>query len=145
MSVKSENATKLFKNGLNCSQSVSVSFCEDYCLTGELALKISCGFGGGVRSGEICGAASGAAMVIGLKYGNSNIEDQDQKRYCYSKTSEFLKKFRDKNGSIICRDLLGCDISTEIGAKQANDKELFSTICVNLVRNAVELLEDLGY
>lgn len=145
MSVKSENAVELFNKGLNCSQSVFAFFSEDYGLNREFALKIGCGFGGGVRSGEICGAVSGAVMVIGLKYGNGCIEDMESKANCYSKTSEFLDKFRERNGSIVCRDLLECDISTEIGMRLARDKGLFSTTCVEMVRNSIELLEDLGY
>jgi C_GCAxxG_C_C family probable redox protein len=145
MSTKSENALKLFSSGLNCSQSVLVSFCESYGLSRESALKIACGFGGGIRSGDVCGAVSGAVMVIGLKYGNSDITDLDSKRNCYMQTSEFLKLFREKNGSIVCRDLLGCDISTESGMKQAKDKGLFTTVCVDLVKDAIELLENLGY
>lgn len=145
MGAKSEKAVELFKKGLNCSQAVFVSFCEDYGLGSELALKIGCGFGGGVRSGEICGAVSGAVMVIGLKYGNGSIEDLEAKKNCYAKTSEFLAKFREMNGSVVCRDLLGCDISTESGLQLAKDKGLFSTTCVDMVRSSSELLEDLGY
>ena len=145
MGTKSEKAVELFKKGLNCSQAVFASFCEDYGLGSEFALKIGCGFGGGVRSGEICGAVSGAVMVIGLKYGNGSIEDLESKGNCYAKTSEFLDKFRDINGSVVCRDLLGCDISTAAGLQLAKDKGLFSTTCVDLVRSSCELLEGLGY
>lgn len=145
MGAKSEKAVELFKKGLNCSQAVLVSFCEDYGLGSELALKIGCGFGGGVRSGEICGAVSGAVMVIGLKYGNGSIADLESKGTCYAKTSEFLAKFRERNGSVVCRDLLGCDISTEAGLQLAKDKGLFSTTCADMVSSSIELLEDLGY
>lgn len=145
MSEKSEKAVVQFKAGLNCSQSVLASFCEEYGLSRELALKTACGFGGGVRSGEICGAVSGAVMVIGLKHGNGSLEDLQSKGRCNVKTSEFIAKFRDGNGSIICRDILACDISTEQGMNIAKEKGLFSTTCVEMVKNAIELLENLGY
>ena len=95
--------------------------------------------------GEVCGAVSGAVMVIGLKYGNYNLEDMDAKTLCYSKTTEFCQAFRERCSSVICRELLKCDISTEDGMRQAKGKGLFATTCVDLIDKAVELLEELGY
>lgn len=145
MSSRSDKAVSLFNAGLNCSQAVFSAFCEDYGLSRATALRIGCGFGGGVRSGEICGAVSGAVMVIGLKYGNDRIEDLEAKMNCSEKTIAFLNRFRTSNGSITCREILGCDISTDEGRRMATERDLFSTTCVDMVRNSVELLEDMGY
>ena len=138
MSIQSEGAKELFLEGYNCSQSVLATFSEKYSLSKVQALGIACGFGAGLRAGEICGAVSGAVLVIGLKYGAD-------KPTCYEKTVEFNNSFRQKNGYIVCRDILGYDISTEVGMNTAKEKGLFKTTCVDMVISAVEILEELGY
>ena len=138
MSIQSEGAKELFLEGYNCSQSVLATFSEKYSLSKVQALGIACGFGAGARAGEICGAVSGAILVIGLKYGAD-------KTTCYEKTVEFNNSFRQKNGYIVCRDILGYDISTEVGMNTAKEKGLFKTTCVDMVISAVEILEELGY
>lgn len=140
-----ETAAKLFSQGFNCSQSVFAAFSEKYGLPSDIALKIGCGLGGGLRSGEVCGAVSGAVMVIGLRYGHSDSADTESKRLCYIKTAEFLQEFKKLNNSIICRELLGCDISNPDGMNTAQEKGLFGTTCVKMVCDAVDLLERLGY
>jgi C_GCAxxG_C_C family probable redox protein len=145
MSANQELAVGLFKSGLNCAQAVISVFCEKYGMDKETAHKIACGLGGGFRSGEVCGAASGAVLVVGLKYGQCKAEDAESKANCYAKTEEFLGKFREKNRSIVCREILGIDISTENGKKHAQEKALFRTICDDMVKSAVMILEDLGY
>lgn len=142
---KCEKAKELFSKGFNCSQSVFTAFAEKYGLPQETALKIACGFGSGMRNGEVCGAVSGAVMVIGLKYGQSIATDNESKSLCYSKTVEFTKAFRERNSSIICRDLLGCDISTGKGMDYAKQHNLFKTTCVDMICSSVKLLEELGY
>lgn len=145
MSTKSEIAAELFDSGFNCSQSVLAVFCEQYGLDKETALKMSCGFGGGMRSGEVCGAVSGAVLVIGLKYGQFEADDKASKDACYSKTVEFLDAFRAKNKSVVCRQILGCDISTKEGYAQAQSGNMFKTTCVDMIKSSVEILEELGY
>lgn len=145
MSKKMENAIQLFQSGLNCSQAVMVSFCENYGVDKKTALKMACGFGGGLRSGEVCGAVSGAVMVIGLKYGNDNVEEGNSKMDCYGKTVEFMTRFRESHQTVVCRNLLGHDISTESGMKNAKEQGLFDTTCVQLIVDAIELLEEMEY
>ena len=145
MSAKEELATSRFGEGFNCAQSVFSVFCEDYGLNKDTALKTACGLGSGFRSGEVCGAVSGAVLVIGLKYGHCDAGDAVAKANCYKKTEEFLDVFRQKNTSIVCRDLLGLDVSTDEGREQAQERNLFRTKCDDLVRIAVLILEELGY
>lgn len=142
---KSEKAAELFTKGFNCSQSVFSVFAEKYGLSEELALKIGCGFGGGMRNGEICGAVSGAVMIIGLCYGHSDGSDNQSKALCYQKAREFTESFKAKQGSIICRDLLGIDIFEGDGMNIANGKGLFRTTCVDMIKCSVQLLEEMGY
>jgi len=145
MSKKCDQAVELFNSGFNCCQAVLAVFCEGYGLDRTTALKLACGFGGGVRSGEICGAASGAVMVIGLKTGHCEAADMAAKSNCYAKTVQFLDAFRARNRSVVCREILGCDISTKAGYAKAHSAGLFGTTCVDMVAGAVEILERLGY
>ena len=131
-------ASGLFDSGMNCAQSVLGAFCDDYGVTQDTAFKMACGFGSGVRSAEICGAVTGAVLVTGLKYGQS-------KETCNSKTEEFIKRFRDENGNIVCREILDCDITTPTGKEKAVKENLFNTTCVDMVKSAVRILEELGY
>lgn len=145
MKANSDKAVEYFNSGFNCAQSVFSTFAEKYGLPEDLALKIASGLGGGFRSGEICGAVSGAVLAIGLKLGQCIAEDAETKKHCNAKTEEFIKIFRDTYGAITCRDMLGCDISTEAGRARAVEGNLFETICVERVKQAVNLLEKLGY
>jgi len=145
MSLKQESAVDIFSKNFNCAQSVISVFCDKYGMDKETALKISGGLGGGFRSGDICGAVSGAVLVIGLKYGHCIEGDLDMKRNCNSKTIEFLNEFRAQNKAITCRDILQCDISTPEGMEEARSKNLFKTVCVDMVKSAVSMLEKSGY
>ncbi len=143
MSEKSEEAVERFKKSFNCSQAVLVSFSEQFGLDSDKACKVATGFGGGMRMGGTCGAVTGAFMVLGLKYGNTTAEDKEGKANTYKKIEEYTKRFKVRNGSITCRELLGCDVSTPEGMKEAKDKNLFSSICPNIVQDAVEILEEM--
>ena len=145
LSTKQDFAVELFTSGFNCSQSVLAAFCEQYGLDRETALKTACGFGGGCRSGEICGAVSGAVLTIGLKFGHCQPGDIESKSNCYAKTTEYLNAFKAKNGSIICREILGCDISSKEGMELAKSKNLFKTTCVDMVKSAASILEESDY
>lgn len=138
-----ERAINLLNNGCNCCQATLLPLCNDLGLDAETALKISCGFGGGMTQGEVCGTVSGAIMLLGLKNGNGSIEDQEAKEKTRELVKEFCGKFRQKNGSIICRELLGCDTSTESGKKYAEDNNLKKKICEGLLKDAIELVNKL--
>jgi C_GCAxxG_C_C family probable redox protein len=144
MSAKSEQAVRKFRKGFNCSQAVLSVYVEEFGLCRETALKIACGFGGGMgRMALTCGAVTGAFMVIGLKYGNTTAEDKEAKAKTYKKVKEYTNRFKARNDSVTCRELLGCDLSTPEGMKEAQDKDLSSSICPRMVQDAVEILEEM--
>ena len=145
MSEKSDRAAALFSSGFACSQSVLAVFCEDYGLDSEIALKLSSGLGGGFKCGEICGAVSGSVLVIGLKCGQFDVADTESKAVCTNKTREFLRIFRKRNHSVVCREILGCDVFSQKGKEKAAKENLFKTVCVDMVTSAVNILEELGY
>ncbi|MCD1295144.1 hypothetical protein CUJ83_09050 [Methanocella sp. CWC-04] len=139
-----EEAVSTFNNGFNCAQAVISTYSERYGLEKELAFKVSCAFGGGIcRTGDTCGAVTGALMVLGLQYGMSKAGDDQKKQETYARAAEFIDRFRSRNGSIVCRDLLGCDISKPEGSKAAKENRLFETICPKMVRDAAEILDDM--
>lgn len=145
MSERSEKAVSYFEN-FNCAQSVIAACGPDFGLDRETALRIAGGFGGGMgRLGEVCGAVTGAFMVIGLKHGKSHPEDDESetKEKAYALVCEFADRFHARHGSILCRELLGCDIGTPEGSAQAREKGLFGDLCPRLVQSAVEILEQM--
>jgi C_GCAxxG_C_C family probable redox protein len=141
---KREEALKSFSGQFNCSQSVFNVFAEELGLTREQALKVSCGFGGGMaRMGKTCGAVTGAFMAISLKYGKWKPEDNEARDLTYSKIQQFVEEFEKKHKSTVCSELLGCDYGTAEGRKFASENDLHSKVCNNLVSDAVEIVEEL--
>jgi C_GCAxxG_C_C family probable redox protein len=139
-----DSAAALFSQGLSCSQAVLSAYAAEYGLEKDSASKIASGFGGGMgRMAQTCGAVTGAYMVIGLKYGAVSGQDQDAKLKTYRLVREFTDRFTAKNGSAVCRDLLGCDISTAEGFDEMKRKGLHGTVCVKLVRDACEILDEM--
>ncbi len=101
-------------------------------------------FGGGMaRMGETCGAVTGALMVIGLKYGMTQAKDEAARDKTYKLAQEFAERFKARHKSMLCRELLGYDLSKPEQRKAAFDKGLFTTICPQFVRDAVEIVEQL--
>ena len=147
MSTREEKAIELFSggNGYNCAQAVIGVFCEENGLDLNTGFKLANGFGGGIRSGEVCGAVSGAIMAIGLKCGFFVEKDFEQKRFCYKKTDEFIKMFKSENGSILCRDLLGADIRSPDDFKNPEIRELFKTVCPKAIGTAVRIVENMEF
>jgi C_GCAxxG_C_C family probable redox protein len=133
-----ERAVDFFEEGFNCCQAVLSSYGPRFGLDRESALKIASGFGGGVgHLGESCGAVTGALMVIGLK------GDASAPEATYRLVDRFLDKFKARQGSIFCRQLLGYDISTPQGLQAIKDRGLFDNLCPNFVRASAEILEDI--
>lgn len=145
MKTTAVEALAYFNNGLNCAQAVLSAFCETYGLSKEFAYRLANGLGSGFRAGEVCGAVSGAILVIGLKHGQNSLDDFEAKKNCNTNTEEFIHLYQSINGSIICRELLGCDVSTKAGMEMALEKNLYNTVCADKIKNAINLLEDLGY
>ena len=137
-------AKKYFNNGLNCAQSVLYTFNDEINIADQELLKLSAGFGGGMgRSGRTCGAVTGAYMVIGLKYGMGTDKDQDAKDRTYQIVNDFSNKFQEKNGSMMCREILGCDITTTEGRAYFDKNELLEKKCFRCVESAAEILENI--
>lgn len=141
---KIEKAVSRFNEGFSCSQAILSTYGEDYGLSRDLALRIATPFGGGIgRMGEICGAVTGAFMVIGLKHGVTDVDDKETKEKAYNLAKEFTDNFKSRNKAIACKELLGCDIGKPEGMNFAKEKDLFNVLCPRLVRDAAEILEQI--
>jgi C_GCAxxG_C_C family probable redox protein len=141
---KAENARATFRKGFNCSQAVLSSFGEELGLDPVMAYKVAAAFGGGMgHMGETCGAVTGAFMVIGLKYGLT-VSDGSQSHWeAFSAVQDFVKQFKLRHGSIVCRDLLGLDISDRNAFSEAMKQGVPQKICPKLVQDAAEIVETL--
>jgi len=141
---RAEQAAALFKEGFSCSQAVFSVFAPDLGVDREKALKLASAFGGGIgRTGETCGAVSGAIMAIGLKYGRTRGDDEETREKTYALAREFMERFGAKNDTTRCKDLLGVDIGTPEGLQKIREDESYEEKCTGLVRDAVEILEDM--
>jgi C_GCAxxG_C_C family probable redox protein len=106
-------------------------------------MRLAAGFAGGMRCGETCGAVTGAFMVLGLRHSAEDCATQPGRAETYGRVVEFADRFRQRNGALSCRELLGCDISTPEGLAQAKEQGLFRTTCVQMVQDAAEILEEM--
>jgi C_GCAxxG_C_C family probable redox protein len=141
---KADHAASVFADGFNCAQAVFSSVAPGLGLDEGTAARIATAFGGGMaRMGGTCGVVTGAFMALGLARGNSLPADKETKEMTYVIALEFVKRFMERNGSIACRDLLGCDIGTHEGHERAKQQGLFDTVCSKLVKDSVEMLEDM--
>jgi len=139
-----ERAADYFARGFNCSQSVLAAYAKQFGLTEEQALKAAGGFGGGMgRMAETCGAVTGAIMVIGLKFASTTPGDIQGKENAYAVVREFVHRFKGRNVTVLCRELLDCDISTPEGIKRAQQEKLIKKCCPKLIQDAAEILDQL--
>ena len=140
---KAEKARKQFEKGFSCAPAVLSTYSEHFGLGEELALRIACGFGGGIgRMGRTCGAVTGAVMVIGLKHGQSNAADEEAGRETRKLVKEFIDKFTALHGSVECRELIGYDLSNSAELKLARKNKVFEDKCPNFVYDSACILED---
>lgn len=139
---KTEMAVKLFCDGYNCAQAVLGAFAEEVGLSESLLLKMAAPFGGGVgRQREICGAVSGMLMAYGLLYGYDTPETGEIKMQLYEQTRALCDRFKDENGSIICRDIL--KNAETGGTPEARTEQYYhERPCVRCVRTAAEILDE---
>lgn len=108
--VYGERAGKLFREGYNCSQSVAGAFCEEMGMERDQLFRMASSFGGGMgRMREVCGCVSGMFLVAGYFYGYDDPKAYEEKKELYGRIQELARRFREENGSIICRELLGLD------------------------------------
>ena len=139
---KSERAAGYMKIGYNCSQAIVKTYAEDVGLNEEEIVKMASVLGGGIgRTGHVCGAVSGAALIIGAKFGSTDNTKLESKDKAYQKGRELFKRFTAENKSILCSEILGYDISSKEGLMQARQSGVFIQKCPGFVSSAARILE----
>jgi len=133
-------AQERFEQKFNCSQSVFSAFATKFGISDEIALKLASPFGGGTaHQGHVCGAVTGALMVLGLQKGNATPETKDETNRL---AEEYIKRFQGLHGSILCRELTGYDISNPDEFQKARESRVFNDTCPGLVKGAAELVSE---
>lgn len=112
------------------------------CDVKKITKSLGTSSGGGARNGQMCGAVSGALMVLGLKFGHFEFENQEQKSKNYGISVEFTNRVKEKCGSIVCKEMLNADLTTEEGKAKIAEKNLFRTLCPKIIADVVEILEE---
>jgi C_GCAxxG_C_C family probable redox protein len=142
---RGEAAAAMVAGSWNCAQAVLGVFCDDLGLDREAAMKLASGFGAGMaRRQEVCGAVSGAIMVIGLRHGQAREGDKAAKEAAYRLSREMMDRFQARFNSCLCRELLpGIDLATEAGHERYKAEGWSQKICRPCVRFAVGLLEEI--
>jgi len=135
---KREKAVQMHKSGYNCAQAVFAVFADELGLDEDTALRIASSFGGGFgKLGEVCGAFSGMAMVLGMREGHIDPAVPATKMEHYARVRAIADQFKAENGSIVCRELLaGVEVDTPEGKKILKKKS-----CNDLIAFAVDLMD----
>lgn len=142
---KLDAALDLFSRQFNCAQAILGAYGPAEGLDETHCLMVAAPFGGGIaRLGEACGAVTGALMVLGLRYGREAAADPAGKAALYDRARRFAEQFKARNESIVCRELLGCDISTPEGWQQVQERQTHLTVCPKFIRDAAELLDGMA-
>ncbi len=147
---RASRAGELFFEGYNCAQSVFCAFDDVTGFDRDLSARLASSFGGGLgRLREVCGAVSGAAMVLGAARGYADPEDRNAKKEHYERVRAFAEKFRESEGSIICRELLaGSGNAAEAAGAGGDPRERTAEYyrdrpCPGLVMRAARILEEM--
>lgn len=136
-----EKARHLFMEGCNCAQAVFTAFCDVTGLPARQAMRLSSSFGGGIgRMREVCGAVSGACMVLGWLYGYDTPGDDAAKAAHYARVQELAKGFRERHGSLLCRELLEKP-DTSPNPTARTEAFYHSRPCAQFVYDAAELVD----
>ena len=135
-------ASELFLSGYNCSQAVFGALADIYDISDEQAARLSASFGGGIgRVREMCGACSAMALLEGLQSGATKAEDSAGKQANYSNVQSLIQRFKEQNGSYLCRELLQLrkDAPTPPTPDERTAEYYRQRPCLRMVESAVRI------
>ncbi len=146
MENRAEYGKELFLQGYSCAQAVVCAYADVLGIDESKLRRLASSFGGGMgRLREVCGTVSGMFMVAGLLYGSDVVGDRELKSAHYKLIQELAAKFREKNGSIVCRELLGLTRPEGTYVPEERTPEYYKKRpCAEFVRQAIEILEEYG-
>lgn len=133
---RAEAARQSFLKSMHCSKAILETYAPAYGVSAEAARRLATGLAVGMGAGHECGAVTGAYLILGLACG-------PKEKKVFAKMEEFNREFRARHRELGCSQLLGVDMGTAEGVKQAGKKGLFKTACPGYVRSAAEILEKL--
>lgn len=145
MQNKKSKALLYFNNRFNCAQSVFTTFGPELGLSEDECLRIATVFGAGMgKQQHVCGAISGALMVLGLKFGKALNDQEIKKEDTNEKAAQLLETFKLKHGSISCKDLLkGLNMNDDQELQKIQELGLFENNCENYIQDIVDITENL--
>lgn len=136
-------AREYFLSGYNCAQSVFLTYASRYGFDKETALKLSSSFGGGMgRMREVCGAVSAMFMIAGLEKGYIENNNDEIKAQHYKRIQDLANKFKEKHGTIICRELLGLDIDDKPIPSKRTSKYYSERPCEQFIADACNIINE---
>ena len=140
-----KEAERLFLEGYNCAQAVFCAFCDETGLPLDDAARMASSFGGGMgRLREVCGTVSGALLALGILRGYADPADPEAKKVHYRLVQEYARRFREKNGTIVCRELLKDVPVTPGGVPEPRTPEFYARRpCLRLAGEAAAILDEL--
>jgi C_GCAxxG_C_C family probable redox protein len=138
-----EKAINYFSKDFNCSQSVFAAYSEKFGIDEKDAQKIASGFGGGIgRTQDICGAVTGAIMVLGCRYHNGN-DVAGSKTLVYEKTKKLISEFKELHNTVECLDLTGVDINKEGGMELFKTLNIHENKCNGYIKDVCKILDEM--
>lgn len=140
---KSDQAVMQFLDGFRCSQAVLGAYAQDFNLDIDLARKISLGLAAGSGNGGECGAVSAAYLVLGLKFGFPDPGEPEKLSRMFDRIQAFSQRFKMRHEQIDCPKLIGLDIFSPEGRQAFADNDIKKLRCVNFVKDAVLILEEI--
>ncbi|MCS7338214.1 MAG: C-GCAxxG-C-C family protein [Verrucomicrobiae bacterium] len=130
-------AEDLFQAGFCCAESVFAAVAEGCGIRSELIPKVATGFCGGMaRTGNVCGAVTGAVMGISLATGRTSPNGSRETNH--KLTQQLMREFEARFGTIICRELIGCRLDTPEGHKHFIEHGLRAK-CAEFTRQAARM------
>lgn len=138
---KPEHAKNQFLKSMNCSQAILETYAPSMGMSVQQARKVAAAFAGGMGIGSVCGAVTGAYMVIGMKYGKTVDSDSHADGETFKRVAELTKEFKARHKHIGCSELLEADMGTPEGIKKAANKGYFTSRCPGYVKTAAEILD----
>lgn len=143
MTTHEQRAKELFLSGYNCAQAVFAAFAPELGLTEKTALRLASSFGGGIAGmRETCGAVSGMLMAAGVLYGYDSADAGEEKKNHYARCRALAEEFAEKNGSTVCRDLLGLQAAAAPPATERTQQYYAERPCARLVASAAAILDE---
>ncbi|MBN2084795.1 MAG: C_GCAxxG_C_C family protein [Anaerolineales bacterium] len=141
---RSDQAAEHMRGGWNCAQSVVKAFSAELGVEEEAVVRMAASFGGGMaRNGYVCGAVSGAAIVLGARCGFSDPADTEARTKNVAKVNALIEKFQKENGAVLCRELLSIDPKNPEDWKRVGEAGAFANKCPLFVQSAAKILEEI--